>query len=877
MTTFKSTPDPPIDRAGQWLRKFLWLRQIVDSDGFRISFAVFVFAAALWVLQRQLHGQSLARIAHAMNTVSPAALLVAVGATLASYACLAVSERWALASIGRPASTRQVALVTFVSYALSNGLGFSAATGGAARLRLYRAWGLGLADVAVVTLLAGAAVTLSGIVCAGMAMLMIPGAAPIVAWLGALALTPAAFWLVRLPRRIALLPGIEFTRPAPALRVGALAAGIADWVFSGLALYVLLPEPTLAGLSPFLIVFVLGSLVSAATGLPGGIGVFDAILLSLSQRFGAVHETVAALVLYRLVYAIGPLVLTALGLAAYQLQRLGRAATKTSLRVAEAIAPAIFAALVFYMGVALLMAAANLPVALPPPRPWMAELPRNPLSTSLLGALLVIVAMALWRRLKAGFYASLALLALGAATELWHGFGVVTAALLVALALALGLSRHAFNPKSASPHDIVSPAWLAAASLAGVTSLVLALAPRDVQILAAHPWWRGLRPSGDFSAAAVSAGLAVLGLLIAIWWLARPRSAPPRPPSEDEMARAGRIVDGTRAISCDALLYRMGDKSLVFSPSGMSFVMFRALHRRWIAMGDPVGPLCDRSAAIEAFIAAADAAEAKPVFYAVEAPSLPALLVAGLSAQKIGESGSVDLSSFDMKGKEREDLRHALNNASRSHLQFEVLAPDAPATPWNELRRVSDSWLDLHAGAEKTFSLGAFDVDYLRQFPIAILRNEQRVVAFANILLTPDRARFGPDLMRAAADAPHGVTDALLGHLMLWGKTQKLREFELGMAPLSGLSLNAVAPASTRLEAWLYRAADSLYGFQGLREYKEKFRPAWRDIFLATDPDVNPLVALADVALLTSGGARKLLRRPRLGSRQVLARLWMQP
>lgn len=74
------------------------------------------------------------------------------------------------------------------------------------------------------------------------------------------------------------------------------------------------------------------------------------------------------------------------------------------------------AALVFYFGAALLLAAANLPVPFPPPEPWMAALPSRPLATRLLGALLVIVAMALWRRLEAGFYVSFTLWNCGAAS-----------------------------------------------------------------------------------------------------------------------------------------------------------------------------------------------------------------------------------------------------------------------------------------------------------------------------------------------------------------------------------------------------------------------------------------------------------------------------
>ena len=131
MDTRTSNSDRPIARTERWGPKLLWLRQVVDSDAFRISFAVLVFAAALGILRQELQGQNFDSIARAFGSVSSTALLLAAGATVASYACLAVSERWALATIGRSLSPLRVALATFASYALSNGLGFSAATGGA--------------------------------------------------------------------------------------------------------------------------------------------------------------------------------------------------------------------------------------------------------------------------------------------------------------------------------------------------------------------------------------------------------------------------------------------------------------------------------------------------------------------------------------------------------------------------------------------------------------------------------------------------------------------------------------------------------------------------------------------------------------------------
>lgn len=77
MDTRTSNSDRPISRGERWGPKLLWLRQVVDSDAFRISFAVLVFAAALGVLRQELQGQNFDSIARAFGSVSSTALLLA--------------------------------------------------------------------------------------------------------------------------------------------------------------------------------------------------------------------------------------------------------------------------------------------------------------------------------------------------------------------------------------------------------------------------------------------------------------------------------------------------------------------------------------------------------------------------------------------------------------------------------------------------------------------------------------------------------------------------------------------------------------------------------------------------------------------------------
>ncbi|HZJ81598.1 MAG TPA: phosphatidylglycerol lysyltransferase domain-containing protein [Guyparkeria sp.] len=87
----------------------------------------------------------------------------------------------------------------------------------------------------------------------------------------------------------------------------------------------------------------------------------------------------------------------------------------------------------------------------------------------------------------------------------------------------------------------------------------------------------------------------------------------------------------------------------------------------------------------------------------------------------------------------------------------------------DELQAISVQWLRGKNAREKGFSLGRFDADYIRRFPVAVLRLEGRIVAFANLWMTSGRRELSIDLMRQVDDAPNGVMDQLFIELMLWG------------------------------------------------------------------------------------------------------------
>jgi len=315
MTTSAPRTSAPLGRDA-------WARIVALSRGraFKVVFAMALLVAAAAILREQLRGTTAGSLLADFRSVPPLAIGAAAAATVASYVCLAASEAWALATIGRPLAPRRVLLVTFVAYAFSNGLGFGVATGGAARLRLYRPWGLKTREIGTVTLLSGAAVSAAGFVTAGLALMLVPGAPPVTLLL----LAPVLLWAAPLRAVGRLVHRRRLVAVPVQARAVALAGGVLDWVFSGLALFLLLPGAAAADFAPFLAIFILGSLVSGLTGVPGGLGVLDAIVLTLSKHFAAPHETAAALLLYRLIYALGPLALVALGFAIQALRAVRR-------------------------------------------------------------------------------------------------------------------------------------------------------------------------------------------------------------------------------------------------------------------------------------------------------------------------------------------------------------------------------------------------------------------------------------------------------------------------------------------------------------------------------------------------------------------------
>jgi len=519
-------------------------------------------------------------------------------------------------------------------------------------------------------------------------------------------------------------------------------------------------------------------------------------------------------------------------------------------------APALFASAAFIAGAFTLIAVAT--PALPHVRGldtlerFVEELPE--LTASIGGVVLMALATGLMRRVDAAWAATTTLLGAICLYALFrHGDIVAAIAAGVAAAL-LALSRRAFYRHSrlldVAPDPRVAIAIAAALGFAMMGAFLWAGSRPG---FSEAPWW-ALLTNGHIGrpGRAVALGVAVFMALIAQRCLLTRRVGRPMIAGGDDLARAEAVIAASPDALPDAQLAYTGDKSFLFTRD--AFVMNAKSGASLIAMGGPVGPRKAWREALGALRAEGEKLSLRPVVYAATPDMLPDLLELGFRVEKVGENAIVELRDFTLAGSARQKLRSARRRfVEREGAVFEMLSPPHEATLWDELRAVSDVWLLSHGGKEKSFSLGAFDANYLARHQIAVVRLGGRIVAFANIWTNPGGKRATLDLMRFDPEAaPNGVMDFLFTEIILWAQGAGYESFDLGMAPLAGLAEDQYASLFARVGRLVKQYGENFYGFEGLRAFKDKFGPRWEPRYIAAPGAWALPIVLAEAAMLTS-------------------------
>lgn len=814
---------------------------------------------ALEAMTREIRYADVRAAADALNGQQVFLALLFTGA---SYLALTFYDVLALRVIGRAVPWRTAALASFTSYTLSHNLGLSLLTGGSARYRVYTAAGLDGGEVAQVVGLAASGFWAGVLTIAGAAMLLHAGTLAIAGFtlsalfvhvIGALAVLAMAAGVVvaaRLNGPVRLL-GLTIPVPDAGQWLAQIGVALVDIAFASAALFVLIPGASPALLPAFILAYALAIVAAVLTHVPGGLGVFEAVVLAVVP--GDRATLFAALIAYRLIYYLLPLALGVVLLAGHE------AAQRRALRrimagaqsVANGLSPLVLAAATF-MGGAMLLLSGSLPalhlrmglLAGILPLPFIEA---SHVAASLAGTGLLLLAPGLYRRLDGAFHATRLLLIAGALFSVLKGVDVEEATVCLILASLLQATRGAFYRRTALTQQPLTAGWLA--SIAAVVALAAwagFFAYRHVPYDDDLWWsfaWRGDAPR--FLRAMLGVAVALAGATVWRLMAAAPAAGSANEPGLDAIRP---IL--ARATRTEAMLALTGDKRFLVSDGGDAFLMYQVRGASWIAMGDPVGAREAWADLLWTLRDRADRAQGRVLLYEVSPAVLDIAIGMGLTIAKYGEEAVVDLTAFTLDTPRLRSVRKSERAVARTGAAFEIVPRAAVPALLPELRAVSDQWLAAKRQREKRFSLGRFDRDYLMQFDMAVVRVEGRIVAFANLWLTDTADEASVDLMRHTGDAPGGTMDFLFVNLIRWAQAQGYRRFSLGMAPLAGIEGRRLAPAWAKVARFAFRHGERFYGFSGLHQYKEKFAPAWEPRYVAGPAGVGMLRALRDLSRL---------------------------
>jgi glycosyltransferase 2 family protein len=289
--------------------------------------ATAAFALAAFLVHRALRQYSMSEILESLKAISVRHLALAAAFTAGSFICLTGTDTLAVRYTGRDLPSRKIALASFTSLSIGHTLGLAALSSGAIRYRFYTGWGLSPGDVGRIILFCAVTVAVGMATAGGLASLIQPGLVAqmfkvspgVVVALGVLLLLAVMIYLglaafVHRPIRIR-----HFELPVPrlSLALGQVAVGSADFFLVSAVLHQLLCATAEIDYFPIAATYVVANAAAIVTHVPGGLGVIEAVILSLVP--GA--NVIGALVAFRAIYYLVPFLIGCTVLAIAEIVR----------------------------------------------------------------------------------------------------------------------------------------------------------------------------------------------------------------------------------------------------------------------------------------------------------------------------------------------------------------------------------------------------------------------------------------------------------------------------------------------------------------------------------------------------------------------------
>ncbi len=318
------------------------------------------------------------------------------------------------------------------------------------------------------------------------------------------------------------------------------------------------------------------------------------------------------------------------------------------------------------------------------------------------------------------------------------------------------------------------------------------------------------------------------------------------------------------------------------SRDGRAAIAYRAVAGVALTIGDPYGDPAAFDYAIPEFVSFCEDRGLQPCLYSVTARARAVTQRLGWRSVQVAEDTLLPLGQLQFAGKKWQHVRAARNKAAREGITAEWWSyQEMPPELRGQVCQISGKWVADKGLPEMNFMLGGLDeLNDPNVRCLVAVGADRKLHAITSWLPVYEGGRpvgWTLDLMRRDTEGTvHGVMEFLIATAALTFQEEGARFVSLSGAPLAGVNHGDDGDCGEQPRA-LARALDLIgdtmepaYGFQSLRQFKDKFQPVHEPLYLAyPDPAaLGPIaIALGSIYLLTPmsrQGLRMLttIRRP---------------
>ncbi|MEH2023906.1 lysylphosphatidylglycerol synthase domain-containing protein [Nostoc sp.] len=297
---------------------------------FSSLFGLLLLVLSLWAIANELRQYNYRDILNSLAAIPKSRLSWAIWLTALGYVVMIGYDILGFSYINRSLSWNKIALTNFISSAFSNTIGFALLTGSAIRYRFYSTWGVSAVAIAQVIAFANFTFWLGMFAVAGFLFLINPIKIPTQLHLPFATVRPIGVIFILLVavyllgsifiRQTLIIRGHEFRFPSFKISLAQVAISSFDWILAAAVLYALLPSNISLSYLDFLGIYLLAMFAGVVSNVPGGLGVFETIILLILSSKVSAAEVLGSMLAYRGIYYFLPLLVAAGLLGLYEMR-----------------------------------------------------------------------------------------------------------------------------------------------------------------------------------------------------------------------------------------------------------------------------------------------------------------------------------------------------------------------------------------------------------------------------------------------------------------------------------------------------------------------------------------------------------------------------